>query len=561
VSAADNGNGRARGFLKRRFLPPERRREVSREIEEMSSAGISYYVMVAISTIIAAYGLLANSTAVVIGAMLVAPLMGPIFGIALGLLVGDSRLAWRAALAEVAGVVLAVALATLIGLVPWRLEFGVEILARTHPTLYDIIVAVAAGAAGAYALTNERVSPSLPGVAIAVAVVPPLAACGLCIASAQWHLAGGAILLFLANLLAIEIAAAVVFTYFGMVEVPTRQAVTFGDFLREFAVSLIALAVIAAFMTRTLATEIGSQRYQTYVRTALNKQILTTSGARLTDIEFQDDVGSRRVFATVFTPTAFTPPQVAAMEAALESSVDPRIDLTVRSLISRDTDRDGAVFVVEQQQSRDEQAEADARFFARLKTALAEQLDSTPGARLESVNWQDGDGAITVMAEVSTPVSIEPARVATMQEGLAEATGRDLRLIVRSTIAHDADADHYLYQPEAENARELTPAQMHLYDRLWGAMRNQLALEIESTRPEKIQYIEQEGRISVLVIARGPAALTPTQVGRMQANLRKHVDPTIDLVVRSRFGVDAAADGYLGPDAPDRTLIELDAME
>lgn len=92
---------------------PERRRAVYDSVDGISRPTASFYVMVAISTTIAAYGLLANSTAVVIGAMLVAPLMGPIFGIALSLSTGDRRLLPPAATSELLGIVLAVALALL----------------------------------------------------------------------------------------------------------------------------------------------------------------------------------------------------------------------------------------------------------------------------------------------------------------------------------------------------------------------------------------------------------------------------------------------------------------
>ena len=118
-----------------RRATPERRREVYASITSMSTPARSFYAMVAISTIIAAYGLIENSTAVVIGAMLVAPLMGPIFGIALAITAGDGVLLREAALSEVMGVVLAVALAALIGLVSFQLGFNSEILSRTQPTI------------------------------------------------------------------------------------------------------------------------------------------------------------------------------------------------------------------------------------------------------------------------------------------------------------------------------------------------------------------------------------------------------------------------------------------
>lgn len=170
-------------------LTAETRSTVIRDVTDDAVPRSSFYVLVLLSTAIASYGLLANSTAVVIGAMLIAPLMGPIYGIALGLLREDRRLFFAAMLSEAIGIVLAVGLAFLIGSLPLRPDFGSEIMVRTRPNLYDLVVAIVAGVAGAYARSSERISPTLPGVAIATALVPPLAVCGLCLSDARWDAA------------------------------------------------------------------------------------------------------------------------------------------------------------------------------------------------------------------------------------------------------------------------------------------------------------------------------------------------------------------------------------
>jgi uncharacterized hydrophobic protein (TIGR00271 family) len=144
-------------------VPVERREEIHHDVAKMSEPHRSFYFMVGLSAVIAGYGLLDNSSAVVIGAMLVAPLMGPIFGIALGLTNGDRRLLRTATVAQVVGVALTVALGALIGLMPLRATFGSEILIRTQPTLYDVAIAFASGLAGAYAIASKRFSAALPG--------------------------------------------------------------------------------------------------------------------------------------------------------------------------------------------------------------------------------------------------------------------------------------------------------------------------------------------------------------------------------------------------------------
>ena len=117
--------------LHRSMTPEARQRACKRIIEPAKPSG-SFYLLVCLSAIIATFGLLANSTAVVIGAMLVAPLMGPIFGIALSLSTGDGRLLKTAFFAEIVGIALAIALPAIIGLIPLRPEFGSEILVRNQ---------------------------------------------------------------------------------------------------------------------------------------------------------------------------------------------------------------------------------------------------------------------------------------------------------------------------------------------------------------------------------------------------------------------------------------------
>lgn len=146
------------------------------DISDGSEPALRFYLLVAVSTLIA------NSTSVVIGAMLVAPLVTPIFGISLALVRGDTGLLGHAVRAEVVGVTAAVSMGFILGFFLGDFEPTAEMLSRTRPNLFDLIVAILAGFAGAYALVDEKISPALPGVAIATAIVPPLANSGLCFA-------------------------------------------------------------------------------------------------------------------------------------------------------------------------------------------------------------------------------------------------------------------------------------------------------------------------------------------------------------------------------------------
>lgn len=191
-----------------RLLPIERRNVVLAELEQSSSPGFDYFILVVLSCCIATFGLLTDSAAVIIGAMLVAPLMSPILGLSLASVAGEQRMFRHAIFALIEGVLLAIALSALFGWIAQLLPFDLlvelpgEILARTHLTPFDLGIALAGGAAAAYALAQPRLSAALPGVAIATALMPPVCTIGIGLSLQNPNIILGAGLLFLTNLAA-----------------------------------------------------------------------------------------------------------------------------------------------------------------------------------------------------------------------------------------------------------------------------------------------------------------------------------------------------------------------
>ena len=135
---------------------------------------LGFFLLLICSAVIATLGLISNSTAVVIGAMIVAPLMDPILSLAFGLSIADNRLVKRSAITVIIGVLTVIGTATLLGWILDASEVNREIYSRTAPNLIDLGIAVAAAIAGSFTLTRDRLSNSIAGVAIAVALVPPL---------------------------------------------------------------------------------------------------------------------------------------------------------------------------------------------------------------------------------------------------------------------------------------------------------------------------------------------------------------------------------------------------
>lgn len=210
-----------------------------------------FAILMGFASVIATAGIVADSTAVVIGAMLIAPLITPMMGMALGLVMGwESKLA-KATTMVASGMTIAIGVGWLL---PSLMNAAVDaqvntqIVSRTSPTLIDLVVAIAAGAAGAYALARPDVSSSLPGVAIAIALVPPLAVFGLLLNAGEWALARGAGLLFATNLLAILITGGVVFLVTG-----AAPLARFNDAQHRGRVSLIAIVALALAVVGALA--------------------------------------------------------------------------------------------------------------------------------------------------------------------------------------------------------------------------------------------------------------------------------------------------------------------
>jgi uncharacterized hydrophobic protein (TIGR00271 family) len=178
-----------------------------------------FAVLMTLSVVVAALGLLQDSTAVVVGAMVIAPLMAPIMGLAASLVMG-----WGGRLltgVTVVGLSVAGAIAISWAMAAFLPEAGTglpdEVVSRASPDVRDLLIALAAGTAGAYATVRKDMSGALPGVAVAVALVPPLASIGLLLGRGQPDLAGGAGLLFATNLFGIVFAAAIVFVATGFV--------------------------------------------------------------------------------------------------------------------------------------------------------------------------------------------------------------------------------------------------------------------------------------------------------------------------------------------------------
>lgn len=266
-----------------RMSLPERTQTYVR-IRRNARPDTDFYVLIALSAMIAALGLLLNSPAVVIGAMLVAPLMSPIVGLGLAIVLGDTRFLRLAFGAVVKGLTLAILVGVLSGLLVGPEQLTLELQARTAPTLLDLGVALFSGMAGAYALCRSDAAGALPGVAIAAALVPPLATIGIAFATGQFSESLGALLLFTTNFVAIGSASALVFVILGFrpnnnqIERRVVQA-------RTARLALISLIIIAVLLTVTTYSLAQDAREIDLIGTIIREQVNAIPGTEYSNHE------------------------------------------------------------------------------------------------------------------------------------------------------------------------------------------------------------------------------------------------------------------------------------
>jgi uncharacterized hydrophobic protein (TIGR00271 family) len=303
--------------------------EVSAAIRKGATAQADFYVMIGLSTIIAALGLLLNSPAVIIGAMLVAPLMAAIIGMALGIVHGDQALLFKAARTSAAGIAIAIAIGLVIGWLVPNASATSEVMARTAPNLLDLFVALAAGAAGAYALCRKEVAASLAGVAIAVALIPPLATVGITLSLLRFDLAGGAALLFSTNLVAIAASGAVVFLLLGFAppETHKKRRLTFWRSLWGVAGLLLAIALILGALTLQSLRQV---RIDAALRTAIENQLDTRLEADVLETTYTTDTsGALRIEATVRSTRLVPTEDIVAVQQELANELNRPVVLAL----------------------------------------------------------------------------------------------------------------------------------------------------------------------------------------------------------------------------------------
>lgn len=284
-----------------------------------------FWVLLVLASCIAAAGVMADSTATVIGAMIVAPLMTPIMGTVVAITTSDRANLVRSVLLIVGGSLAAIAIGYLMGslaAIPVVADTSSQVAGRVQPRLIDLVAAIATGAAGAFAQCREDVADTLPGVAIAISLVPPLTVVGLTLEGGQPMQAWGALILFLTNVAAILLTGIIVMAMFGV----HRHAAEESPSLSRRA----AIGVVVAFVV-VIAVPLGLATYGLTRET----QRLSSVGAVAKDWVAGTewlivDVVTLEREVTVVATGPLPAPDTAALRTALDDAGLEGVDVMVR---------------------------------------------------------------------------------------------------------------------------------------------------------------------------------------------------------------------------------------
>jgi len=329
-------------FMFRKIVKPvtlERRAEVQVQLRDSCTPDFDFFLLVVLSAVIATLGLLTNSAAVIIGAMLVAPLMSPIIGIGLASLTGDARLFRDSGVALARGALMAILMAVVLTWGNRNLPFVTlqdlpsEVMARTRPSPIDLMIALAGGMAAAFALAMPSISAALPGVAIATALMPPLCTIGIGVAMSRWDVAGGALLLFLTN--AVTIAFAGMLVFFALGFAPKRVA---GQRVpRALAISAMFTLVLLVPLTFLSASFFRDASENRQINAVVNQEV-TKLGAELTDLQPLQDGNTLHLNITLRVSRQLRYEDVTALQENIALQLQRPVSIVVNQVVAAQLD-------------------------------------------------------------------------------------------------------------------------------------------------------------------------------------------------------------------------------
>ncbi len=458
--------------------------EVNERVNDDAGWTARYLFMTTLSAGIAVLGLLLSSPAVVIGAMLISPLMGPIIGLGFGLATLDARHIRRAAMALAAGSLFAVVFCAAVVLVSPLQNVTSEIAARTKPNLFDLLVALLSALAGTYATIRDRAG-AIVGVAIATALMPPLATVGFGLATGNVAVFTGALLLFITNFVTIALTAAVMARLYGFGPTLSPRQTFFQS--AAIITTFALLAVPLGFSLRRLAWEgIASASARSAISDVFGAR------ARISQVDIDYSSEPLRVSAVVLTPRYRADADRAAAAALAKTLNRPvRVAIEQYRVGTGPGDADAAS-VQAASNSAANQVNAEI-------AAVTERLALVAGVGREAVFLDRDAHRARVAAAVLPGASLAAYHLLEMRVA-QRAPGWTVELVPPAIepppVSFEGDA------PDAAGQAAIVEA-------IWGARRLGLAVEVRGPEAQADVVVEALTRVGVSA-SRGGGGSTVT---------------------------------------------------
>ena len=283
---------------------------------------VRFTVLLFLASIIASGGIVADSTATVIGAMIIAPLMTPIMGTAAAFVMGAMDRAAKSLLLVGAGVALVIITSWVVGQVHINVisyTSASQITGRVSPRVIDLMIALASGAAGAFAMSRDDIADSLPGVAISISLVPPLCVVGIALSDGQWTAALGASVLFLTNFLSILLAGGGVLALLGLGRVAVKEL---SGHARRNAFLIVALGVLlVSIPLAATSLKVARETITEYRTVRIAQEWVARSEYEVRNIDARDDVVKLQIVGQG------VPPIISDLVLALQDNLSYQIVL------------------------------------------------------------------------------------------------------------------------------------------------------------------------------------------------------------------------------------------
>jgi uncharacterized hydrophobic protein (TIGR00271 family) len=517
-------------------VTPEKMEDIVSEIIDGSSPKFTYFLFLVISVIIASIGIVNNSAAVIIGAMLISPLMTPIFGASLATVTGNSELLKRSLFSVFFGVFIAILAALFIGLLPLTpLASTEEFFSRTSPNLLDLVIAAFAGIAGCIALLDDSVGASLPGVAIATSLAPPLGASGLALAMGELGHAWGAFLLFFTNFLVIFLVSGLLFYFSGFTPRGDRKE-QWLKLKKPFWATIGGIVLVCIPLGQTLYELKAEQSTKATINKVFESQLKNSPQTSIVKILFKKQHGITTVFAILRAPSPISPKKVDVIEDEISKKLGSNAELIVRcnssvDIIGKDTDGRNVRAVFVNDFIKAESSTENNRII--IEKNIRESFDQKHNLyTLRDIEVFEHDASLLCLIKVDGPRKIFPAEVKLIEEKIKRNLNSDsFKLFVSANIVQivsskrETNLAQSLFQTLSKDDQLAKKAINEETHKLINDLNNEILL---------IDIVKRKNKW--IVIAEVTSEITPFTLRDIQGKLTTQAKRDVALYIKPSLG-------------------------